>query len=332
MRLLPIGVAMMAMIFSAASQAPGQSDAYRQEVQEVAKGTRAKLRFFESPNMIWALACSEAEARPIIAGVEKGFDIWKEISGVERWEQMWGPKKALFVVLKNRLQYRNFLKYYAKRYADSPYLQWPFAETAGRVAYWPQPMPRPFAAMHLKPATIKNLTNTAVHVLGHLCMMRYKFNNYPIPPWLEEGFGCYLEARVLKRNNCYCFSGGYGDQAGRLDKLTDIEWKKWKQVVAGMVSSRSDKVMEQILPMRMNDLSAAEMGKAWSVIDFLVQKDNKKFVEWIAAWKRYWPRTYDLAYSPAKGEAQEKALKEVYGMSFADLDTQWRQWVSGGMR
>ena len=92
--------------------------------------------------------------------------------------------------------------------------------------------------------------------------------------------------------------------------------------------------MKSIIRLRHSQLGAAEIGKCWSVIDFLVQKDKKAFTKFIWGVKQYWPKPGQPKpeYTKLKGAAQEKALKAAFGWTFDELDTEWRAWAKGGMK
>jgi hypothetical protein len=325
---------MMAALLCGYGECSSQEDAweYAKEFREIKKGVGFTVNGYESENFVWGLAMTKAQANIVIRAGEKAFRVFKEISGVKDWKEMWGGKKALIMVLKSRRQYKKFLSFYAKRY-EGPYLWSGFVDQYSRVQACMQPAPRVMGMMHLRPNDMKGLTFTAAHQIGHLCIQRYKYHNRPIPPWLEEGFATYIEARALKKTNCYCFSGGYGDTAASTDKLTNLQWSKWKEIVAGRAKAKSDKHISKILPMRMNELSVAEIGKAWSIIDFIVKTKKKgSFFRYLTVMKRKWPQAFDPQFSPAKEKAQATALKESIDLTWQQLDDEWRQYVRKSYR
>lgn len=302
---------------------------YQAEVDEIAKATKQKLTMIESDNFVFVTGLNKTQTKPIVKAAEKAFDIWKDISGTT-WRDMWGRKKAYMFVAKNKPQYRKLLKWYEKKYAPYP----GFAQGAGPHNYFPISLPRPSAFMHAKPLSVKRLPMVAAHEVGHLVVWRYKWTGYFVPPWLEECMGIYLEARTFKRTQCYCFGGSYGDSSGSKEELTDIEWKKWKSQIQKLVRKRSDKDMKAILRLRHSQLGASEVGKGWSVIDFLVQKDKAAFAKFMRGVKSYWPKTVQPKpeYSKLKGEAQDKAMKAAFGWSMEEMDKEWRAWAKKGMK
>ena len=325
---VPLCLLMLASGWACAQE--GKSPAV-EEVEAIAKAIGARVNAYESENFIWALGMGRAPPNAIVKTGEKAFKIWKGLSGVKDWKEMWGRRKALIFVGKSRKQYRAFIKHYAKTHAG-PYLWDGFESYYKRLRYCSQPVPRVMGAMHLKPADAKGLRNTAAHVIGHLCIQRFKYHNRPLPPWLEEGFATYLEARTLGYTQCYCFTGGYGDTAANTDKLTNLKWNKWKQLIATRARKRADKQIDKILPLRMNQLTAEDIGKSWSIIDFLITRDKGRFISFLRSMKRQWPNVYDGEFSPAKERAQALALKETFDWSWRQLDDEWRAYVRQSYR
>jgi hypothetical protein len=57
-----------------------------------------------------------------------------------------------------------------------------------------------------------------------------------------------------------------------------------------------------------------KLVKSWSVVEFLVRYDGKRFKQFV-----------DL--SKERGKKEEDALKEAYGWSYRDADAKWRAYV-----
>lgn len=318
----------LVFLFCAASTVHAQGTEAEAEVREIAEKTGLNLSCEESESFIWALAINKAQAQNLIKVGESALKVFMESAQVKSWEELWGPasggtKKALMIILANEPQYKKALNFYEEKY--KPYKG--FAEQAGRVLYWPQPNPRVCSLMHLKPTTLDGMKNVVAHEVGHLCALRFKFHRNFVPAWFEEGVACWLEAKVVGKSNCFCFSGGYGDSATRVDKITDIEWPKWKIAVSGMAKKKADKALRQIIPMSMTELSADEMSKAWSLIDYMVKQDPAKFANFMVLMKRYWPAKIVFEHTDEKFKAQETAIKEAFGVELDELDQKWREWV-----
>ncbi|MAB90556.1 MAG: hypothetical protein CMJ90_14020 [Planctomycetes bacterium] len=303
---------------------------YKAEYEEIKAATKIRLWFHESDNFVWASGLNAAQTRPCVRAAEKAFSIWKEVSGTATWREMWGRTKCLVLVGKNKSQYRKLLRWYEKKHDPYP----GFIQAATPNNYFPNQNKRVAFFMHARPLDIKTLPYVAAHEVGHLCVWRFRWNQYFVPPWLEEGMGLYLEARTFNRTRCYCFGGSYGDASGSSEKLFDIAWSKWKETVRQMVRKRSDKQMKTILRLRHNQIGGPEAGKSWSVIDFMIKKDKKAFTRFMRQLKSYWPQKGgpSPAFTPEKQKAQERALKDGFDWTFDQLDAEWRAWAKKGMK
>jgi hypothetical protein len=316
-----------AILFLAAGAAAPCQDGgsrYEAEVQDLADTTKVPYRCVESPSFVWATALPEAQTRPLVDVGERALKLFLEWSGAREWTELWrserGPEKALMILSPSPLQHRKAVEWYAARYKP-----WPgFVDAATPQSYFPLAAPRVVALMHLKPITPTLMTYVVAHEVGHLAITRWSFNNQIMPPWLEEGFAALLEAKVLNKNNCYCFQGTYGDSASAREKMAELEWRKWKETVQGLARRRRDRAMKSIVPMTLTQLGPEEVGKAAAVIEWLLQTDRAKFFEFVTKLKRAWPQDYEAQYTEAKGEAQNRALKEVYGFGLDTIDEQWR--------
>ena len=303
---------------------------YKAEFEEIRASTKLRLWFHESENFVWASGLNAAQTRPCVRAAEKAFSIWKDITGTESWREMWGRKKCLVLVGKNKGEYRKLIRWYGRKHDPYP----GFQQAAIPNNYFPNQNKRVAFFMHSRPLDVKTLPYVAAHEVGHLCVWRFSWNQYFVPPWLEEGMGLYLEAKTFNRTRCFCFGGAYGDASGSAEKLFDIAWGKWKETVRKMVRKRSDKQMKTILRLRHNQIGAAEAGKSWSVIDFMVQRDKKKFTRFMRQMKAYWPQKGAPRpdFRPEKQKAQERALKDGFDWTFDELDTEWRAWAKKGMK
>lgn len=296
-------------------------------VERIAKEAKIGVKYEESDSFVWASEVPPAVLKPVIQTAEKGMKAWQEISGLEGYRDVFGKDKCLVVITKGKLQAKRFAEWYEKNHT----LYWEgFADVATQGEFFPMPSPRPMIMVHLKPLKNEALAGTVTHELGRLLMMRFAWNNNAIPPWLEEGFGVYLEARVTGKNICFSFGGGYGDAKGGSEKFVNITWAKWKGVISGMAAKRRFKTMEAILPLRLSTLSVDEVGKAMSIIDFMITKDTKAFCRFVQRMKSHWPREFRPEFDPAHQTAQEKALKESFDWTLDELDKAWEAYVGKG--
>lgn len=315
-----------ALLLVLATPALAQSS-YQEEFDAIARGVRTKFHFEESNNFVWALEMGAGPAKKVIQTGEKAMSIWFEISGTDSWRRVFGDKKCLIVVTKNRSNYRRFAKWYEKTYP----MGWTgFVDVATSGEFFPNPHPRVMIMHHMRPRPIEEVPGVVAHEIGRILMMRHEFHRNFIPPWLEEGFGLYLEARATGRNVCFTFGEAYGSAAATKDKLTGITWSKWKAQIRGDARKRRDTPLKAMLPKRLSSLGADDAGKAWSVIHYLVTKDKKAFPKFIKLMKRYWPKDRKPEWDEKKRTAQARALEEAYGLTIDQLDDAWRKFAGKG--
>ncbi len=294
----------------------------KREVDSLSAAVGQPLTVVEGKYFDFAATLTPADVNVLMDVADKCFAEWTRITGVEKAERMFDGQKCLIVVCKSSQQYKLVGPWYEKTYPDGgaqPAMQ--------SVTYFPFPYPRCMIAMHLKPADVNGLKNNVAHEIGHMLIYRHDFNYNFSPVWLTEGFGSWLEGKVLGLTNCYCSSGGYGDHAAALEKMSNLEWAKWKAGLKASVKARQDKNLSQIIPMQLSDMSTAEVGKAWSVVDYMVSTDAAKFTKWLSLVKKHWPQPPKYEWYPAKGEAQKKALQEAWGIDINALDDAWRTYV-----
>ncbi len=302
-------------------EAPPVDAKLKREVDSLVEAINQPLNIVEGQYFDFAAALTTTEIAVLMDVANRCFAEWKTITGVEKSQPMFAGQKCLIVVLKNSQQYKSIGGWYEKTYKMAQ----PAVATS---TYFPFDWPRCMIAMHLKPSDVNGLRNVVAHEIGHMLISRHDFNNNFSPVWLSEGFGTWLEGKVLGLTNCYCVSGGYGDHAAALEKMTNLEWPKWKAGLKASVKARQDKNLALVVPMQLSDMSTAEVGKAWSVVDYMIANDPAKFTKWLSLVKKHWPQPPKYEWMPAKGEAQKKALQEVYEFDFNGLDDAWRNYVN----
>jgi hypothetical protein len=180
-------------------------------------------------------------------------------------------------------------------------------------------------ATHLKPFDVHMVRQVVIHETGHVVARAFKYDYNFGPEWFEEGMAAYMEARITGITDCYCFRGGYGGAGVDGDKMSKLKWDMWKASVKA--EAKSTKSLAALVKIRMNDLTSQDVGKAWSMIDYMVRTDPKKVGQWIAAMRRAWPKDKTNEWLPGKGVAQENAFKEVFDKDFAGMDAAWAEFV-----
>jgi hypothetical protein len=81
------------------------------------------------------------------------------------------------------------------------------------------------------------------------------------------------------------------------------------------------------MKMQLDTMTMNDVGKAMALVDFWMKTDPAKLAQWLALAKKYWPQQVEYEWMPAKGEAQKRALKEVWNMEWPELDEAVRKYV-----
>jgi hypothetical protein len=302
---------------------PVVREALRQDADRLATATGAKFTaVVEGKSFDLVGAITPAQAGPILDAAQKALETFMEWTGASPIELV-GARKCLIVVLPSRREFQKVGPWFEE---VSKIKGNGAATSAPGCSYIWWNDPRCVIATHLKPYDVATVRQVVIHEVGHLAIAAYKYDYNYAPEWLSEGMGAYLEAKMTGVTSCYCFKGGYGGGGANADKLANLKWDKWKAEVKAQ--AKGTKNLKQIVATRINELSSQDVGKCWSVLDYLISTDPKKFADWLARVKRYYPKPPSLDWSNAKGEAQEKAFMEVYGLDFAGIDREWAAFVA----
>ncbi len=294
------------------------------ETEEIAKFTGARLIFLESANFTFATAVPRSEMRPIIQTAEDAFARFAKAARITGFRDLFGEQRCMVVILGNRTQYRKYAEWYETRYSREA----GFRAVADGARFFPVDTPRPALVMHLKPADAGKLQSVVCHEVGHVAVMRLAFNNNFSPPWLCEGYGAWLESRVLSKNDCYCISGGYESQGGsKEDPLAEIRFEKFRERLQKALRSGNLRRLNAIWRLNLSEMEPGDLLKAWAVIDLMHAQGEGKFADFIRALKARWPREIRYEWVEGKGTAQEEALKEVFGWTVDQLEEELRKHV-----
>jgi hypothetical protein len=238
-------------------------------------------------------------------------------------EVLFNGRKCLIAVFNNSNQYQAFGRWYDGHFKDGG----SNALTMKTRTYFPYAWPRACVVTHLKPHDMNMLRNVVAHEVGHVVGYRYAYNNNYPPVWLVEGLATWIEGKTMGTTNCYCFSGGYGDANSASKNLVNREWSKWKAQLKSLVKAKQDKAVDHIMKMQLDAMTMNDVGKAMALVDYMTKTDSAKFARFLATAKKYWPPQVEYEWLPAKGEAQKKALQEVWAMDWPELDEAVRKYV-----
>ena len=177
------------------------------------------------------------------------------------------------------------------------------------------------AGVYQFPNTDKTFVSNAVHAAGLLMITRYKAN-YAFPSvWLREGFAYYLELEALGYTQTFSLGrgGGSGGAGAGMKGPVWTDSAKWREALKQVVVEGNDPPLRRLAKMTVDQTNYIQLVKSWSVIEFLIRWDAKKFKRFI-----------DLSKDRSKTE--EDALKEAYGANYRKVDAKWRAYVQAGYK
>jgi len=261
-------------------------------------------------------------AKAVGAACEKALTIVRDRVGyaLPLWK---GEQKCEVIMLRTPATYMKITDRIAK--ATNQPKGW--AEFTKRRTSFYTVMP-PASVQHGGGRRKDDMVFTAVHHIGHIAINGIHANYTYLPIWLDEGFAAWIESATLKESLTACATTGYGMVAARQDKWSSSA--AWRANLKAGLADASVVRLERLLTMKLNELSWREIAQAWSVIDWWITDDPKKFLEFVKDVRRRYPR-YDKHKdcSPSEFLAfQNAALLKVFGRDVEGTESEWRSHVS----
>lgn len=274
-----------------------------------------------SENFAIQTAFSRENAEKVLLAAEEGYALFRrQFSVKDQMPPMW-KGRCVVVLLAGRDEYLKYAAHFEKEHGlGSSWLQ--NAKIGqGYYTFAPPAMVDVKLGRHED-----DFVNAAVHKVGHICANLLHFRTNYVPPWLDEGLAALLEQKVTKRVMNYCFSTGYGSK----DRNLEDKWlgsANWYDLVAAEVEAGTDTPLEQLFTLDWNGLAHREIAKSVSVINYLMEKDARKFDDFVAKLRDRLPN-YEANVTPKeKRNIQSKALLDAFGKSVIEIEKEWRESV-----
>jgi hypothetical protein len=324
-----------------ASQPTALVDAELQkEIDSINKELNVKLQCVPGKNFDMIGTVNPTQLSLLLEVAERAYKVFEDVAagaggvagptatgtaaapaGKSQSEVLFGGRKCLVAVFNNGQQYQAFGRWYDLFFKHGDAL------TMKNRTYFPYAWPRSCIATHLKPHDMNMLRNVVAHEVGHVVGYRFAYNNNFSPVWIVEGLATVIEGKTTGTTNCYCFSGGYGDANSANKSLVNKEWSKLKAQVKAQVKAKQDKSVDHVMKLQLDAMTLNDVGKAMALVDYWMNTEPAKLTQWLALAKKYWPQQVEYEWHPSKGEAQKRALKEVFNMEWAELDEAVRKYV-----
>ncbi len=283
---------------------------------------RVKVAYHWSPHFDAHAEVKPELAKRILASSEKAYEVMRKTlrpTPDEYPEDNVGERMHLFL-MKKLPGFVRLAKWFDKTY-DVESLTPGWKSAIQRQHAWWHVQDIRAAGAYQFPNTDKTFVSNVVHNVGLLMLTRYKAN-YAFPSvWLREGFAYYVEMEALGYTQSFTLGrgGGSGGAAAGMKGPLWADSAKWRPALKDLVNQGQDPPLRRIAKMTVDQFRYVELVKSWSIIEFLVKWDRKKFKAFI-----------DLSKDRAKTE--EDALKEAYGVNYRKLDAKWRAYVSAGFQ
>ncbi len=280
--------------------------------------SRVKLAYHWSAHFDALAEIKPSLAKRVLASCEKAFGVMRTTLRPTSDDYPETVEERIKLVLLKKIPgFMRFSQWFDKTYkADS--LVPGFVSAVQRQHSWWWVQDLRWTAAYQFPNTDKTFVSNVVHNAGLILLTRYKAN-YKFPSvWLREGFAYYLEMEALGYSQSFTLGKGGSAGAG-MKGPTWADSGQWRASLKKLVSEGQDPPLRRVARMSIDQFGYQELVKSWSVVEFLVRKDAKKFKAFI-----------DLSKDRSKTE--EDALKAAFGWSYKRADTAWRAYVGANFQ
>lgn len=290
--------------------------------QKVVTDTRLKVAFHWSPHFDIISEVKPKTTDRIKEGAEKLYAEMRRVlkpEGDDYPENL--DERVQVMLFKKAPQYVRFSKWFNKQEGCEDLVPGWVRSVQRQHSFW-WTHPRKLVSVYQFPNTDKTFASNVMHNLGLVMLTRYRINFLYPSVWLQEGFAYYLELKAIGYTQS--FTLGKGGSGGGASGPVWLDSKKWKPELRKLVKDGRDPPMKRIATMTHDGFTYVELVKSWSVVDFLIGLDRAKF-------KKFVDLTKERSNTGEPKDEQE-ALREAYGLSWAQLDGKWRQFVQNGFK
>ncbi|HGY90264.1 MAG TPA: hypothetical protein ENK43_03725 [Planctomycetes bacterium] len=295
------------------------------EVKEISKAVGKPMHFSETKHFTFCTSVPAAKAKIFSKAAEKAFDLWTKHVGTDNWRSLWASRKCMVVILRDKKAYRKFLRWYSKKYPVWDAKE--FVRIHNNSNWFPEPGTRNVIVTHLKPHKEGFVVSIVVHLVGHMIVDRYRFNNNFTPGWLRESTGMWFETQTLGTIQCSCYQSAYAALKPDDDRRKPMSRSKLRaRVKTAVLKGKAPPMAGLIKRSVLSELTFADTLKGYAVVDWMMSQP-KKYASFLRKMKRAWPSDVVPQNLPAKEKAQVRAFKEVFGLSLPELDKTVKEYV-----
>jgi hypothetical protein len=271
---------------------------------------KGKLEAIDTPHFRFFTVYPEAQTRKVAEACERVYDQFFRVFDLAEGEKVFHRAKCRVFLFRKAIYFDRFMDWFGPEMELEPARVNLIRQNRGTYYIYPEP----YIAGYQFPDPFEQLMGRTVHKVGHIMIHGWKYDGEWMPWWITEGLGAYWEIAVLGRCDTYFITirdyGNMGDSMA--EKWRDSE--DWKVKLKGIVGSRRDPSLVDIRKKTLNEIGHVELAKSWSVVDWLIARHRKEFIEFILLMKR--------------GEKQDDAARKAFGKNWREMDKEWREYVS----
>ena len=153
----------------------------------------------------------------------------------------------------------------------------------------------------------------------HNLVDAYKHYSYETPLWIKEGLAHHIERSINPRYNSYSFQEG-----GLFDEIHSEDWLA--EVKKLLKKKRAPRLAELASLRSFAEFEADHHLVCWSIVTFLVEEHPDAFAR-LNGMLHGLKGADGMPDGSNMAEKQRNAIRECLGMSYADLDRIWSEWV-----
>jgi hypothetical protein len=147
----------------------------------------------------------------------------------------------------------------------------------------------------------------------------YKHYSYELPVWIREGLGHWMERDLDPRFNTFNSAEGAVAHMTRKDK--------WKPEVTKLVARGEALRMAELVHLKgYGELELRHHYTTWSVVDWMIQTNPDGLACFVGELTGL-VNDQGIADGSRMPDAHRDAVKECFGLSYAQLDAAWAEWV-----
>jgi hypothetical protein len=153
-----------------------------------------------------------------------------------------------------------------------------------------------------------------IHIKTHT-MTRDVFGSHA--PWLFEALANSTSTALKNADLKVCFSGRGSTGGIQLERMS---LDQAPTILREKVKKKKDPDIQKFVPLPADGMSALHIAKAWSVLMFLLERDQEQCREYLSR----------AGQGPeGKNSKSAKVLKQFFPEypNWADLDAEWRDWA-----